>query len=277
MNRRGGAGPGRVAERAVVDALTRVHWAVPWLAPYRASGLRVTQWVAEGATVAEALNAELARSPIVLMAGPLSFVPQAELPAGVAYEAHIAATARVPTRELLHDLFNGLVWLRFAPLKRRLNELQVEQLALRRPGDRRGAVRDALTLFDENAAWLSLPPLPSDALARRDWSALFITHRAAWADARPVVFGHGLLEKLTQPRPAITAHAWRVPTDATQAGEAGDDAAQDWLCGHLAPAVLAARGHHPLPVLGVPGWWTANADPAFYADATVFRPPPRVA
>ncbi|HMM24565.1 MAG TPA: DUF3025 domain-containing protein [Pseudoxanthomonas mexicana] len=30
----------------------------------------------------------------------------------------------------------------------------------------------------------------------------------------------------------------------------------------------------PLPVLGVPGWWDGNADPAFYADAAVFRPPP---
>lgn len=274
MNRRGGAGLGRVGQRAVGDALTRVDWAAPWLAPYRASGLRVTQRVAEGATVAEALNAELALSPITLTDGMLCFVPQAELPAGVAYEAYIASTARVPTRELLHDLFNGLVWLRFAHLKRRLNELQAEQLAAQRAGDHRGAVRDALTLFDENAAWLSLPPLLSDALDRRDWSALFITHRAAWAGARPVLFGHGLLDKLTQPRPAITAHTWLVPPSA-QNGEARDDEAQDWLCGHLGPAVLAARGHQPLPVLGVPGWWAANADPGFYLDATVFRPPRR--
>ena len=26
-------------------------------------------------------------------------------------------------------------------------------------------------------------------------------------------------------------------------------------------------------VLGIPGWWAANEDPAFYADAKVFRPP----
>jgi hypothetical protein len=25
-------------------------------------------------------------------------------------------------------------------------------------------------------------------------------------------------------------------------------------------------------VLGVPGWWPANQDPAFYRDAAVFRP-----
>jgi cytochrome P450 len=28
----------------------------------------------------------------------------------------------------------------------------------------------------------------------------------------------------------------------------------------------------PLPVLGIPGWWPANRDPSFYADAQVFRP-----
>ncbi len=28
-----------------------------------------------------------------------------------------------------------------------------------------------------------------------------------------------------------------------------------------------------LPVLGVPGWWPANEDEAFYDDASVFRPP----
>ncbi|MFN7122209.1 MAG: DUF3025 domain-containing protein, partial [Hydrogenophaga sp.] len=29
----------------------------------------------------------------------------------------------------------------------------------------------------------------------------------------------------------------------------------------------------PLPVLGVPGWWPANEDAGFYADASVFRAP----
>ena len=34
----------------------------------------------------------------------------------------------------------------------------------------------------------------------------------------------------------------------------------------LAPKPFAA-----LPVLGVPGWWSENEAPAFYADAAVFR------
>ena len=41
----------------------------------------------------------------------------------------------------------------------------------------------------------------------------------------------------------------------------------------LTAAELATKPFTPLPVLGVPGWWPANQDPAFYDDATVFRPP----
>jgi hypothetical protein len=28
----------------------------------------------------------------------------------------------------------------------------------------------------------------------------------------------------------------------------------------------------PLPLLGIPGWWGANEDPAFYANTDYFRP-----
>ncbi len=74
----------------------------------------------------------------------------------------------------------------------------------------RGALRDALTLFDENAAVLQAPSDLTDALRRRDWHTLFVTQRAQWHAAHLVVFGHALLEKLLQPRKAITAHVWLV-------------------------------------------------------------------
>ncbi|RYF02650.1 MAG: DUF3025 domain-containing protein, partial [Oxalobacteraceae bacterium] len=53
-----------------------------------------------------------------------SFVTQDALPPGTAYEAHIFATATIPTRDNLHDFFNGLVWLHFSEAKLRLNALQ---------------------------------------------------------------------------------------------------------------------------------------------------------
>ena len=104
------------------------------------------------------------------------------------------------------------------------------------------------------------------ALAARDWHGLFIRHRAAWADARLVLFGHALVEKLVAPRKSITAHTWLVP-DAAPA--ALDRLAADWTA-----ADVMRRRFLPLQVLGVPGWWPANEAPAYYDDPAVFRPPP---
>ncbi|GAA5231162.1 hypothetical protein GCM10025794_35750 [Massilia kyonggiensis] len=57
----------------------------------------------------DAFNANAARLGLVNAdAKPIRFVPQADLPEGVAYEAFIGATGGVPTRENLHDFFNGL-------------------------------------------------------------------------------------------------------------------------------------------------------------------------
>lgn len=243
--------------------LPPVDWSAPWLAPWREVGERVATRAATGGGVAAALNAELVRQPVVLAAGALVFVPQADLPAGVPYEAHIAATARVPTRDNLHDLFNGLAWLHHPRLKRRLNEGQAEALRRDGVGPARGPLRDGLTLFDENGAWVQLPAALAEAWQRRDWTSLFVRRRADWAAARVTLFGHALLDKLTAPRKAITAHAWALPVDCPPSE------ADAWFAHQLDRGLPP---HHPLVVLGVPGWWAPNADPAFYADPAVFRP-----
>ena len=186
----------------------------------------------------------------------MHFVPQADLPAGEAYEAFIHRSGQVPTRDNLHDAFNGLAWLTQPALKQRLNQLQAAEIAVRGVAAQRGPVRDALTLFDENGALLQAPAVLMEALRQRDWHGLFITHRARWAEARLTLFGHALLEKLAiAPRKALTAHVL--------------------LCDE--PLALAAEGwagkpFAPLPVLGVPGWWPGNDDPRFYDDPAVFRP-----
>jgi hypothetical protein len=76
-------------------------------------------------SVAEALNAAAAG-----IDGFVRFVEQSELPAGESYEAFIARTACVPTRDNLHDLFNGLMWLSYPKTKRLLNTFQAQQIAL---------------------------------------------------------------------------------------------------------------------------------------------------
>lgn len=242
----------------MADELEGIDWAAPWLAPYRAVGEPLAQQVHAGRRCAQVLDGAGA---------PVRFVPQAALPAGQAYEQFIFEQQRVPTRDGLHDFFNGLVWLRFPHAKRRLNQLQAAQIAADGVLPVRGPVRDAITVFDENAALLQAPDALWDALAARDWPRLFITLRPLWAQARLTLFGHALLEKLVQPRKAITAHVYRVPLDLAS------DALDAWLAQDLQAPRLAGKPFVPLPVLGVPGWWLPNEATVFYADAQVFRPP----
>lgn len=237
-------------------ALGEIDWSRPWLAPWRERGEDLARRARESGLVA-ALNASVPDR------AALCFVDQAALPRGESYEAFIARTRRVPTRENLHDLLNGLVWLEYPVLKRRLNTLQAAQIAAAARSALRGPVRDALTLFDENAALLYAPSALVRALRERDWHALFVTHRSAWTRAELTLFGHALIEKLTQPRKAITAHV-RLLTQPL-----GDGAE---LAASLTPQGLAAKPFLPLPVLGVPGWWPENEAASFYDDAAVFRP-----
>ena len=226
----------------------------PWLSPYALLARRVLH-VANSQSVVDALNAARSDSP----ASP-RFVDHSELPAGEPYESFVARTGYVPTRENLHDLFNGLMWLSYPQTKRRLNALQARQIALHGISGARGSLRDALTVFDENAAVLQAPAGLVEALRQRDWHTLFVAGRAQWQSARLVILGHALLEKLMQPRKAITGHVWII--------EELTDAA---LASSLTPERLHTRLFLALPVLGVPGWWDANTESGFYDDVDVFR------
>jgi Protein of unknown function (DUF3025) len=225
-----------------------------WLAPHNGILERTLQLVAS-ASVAHALNEVSKDHPC-----PVRFVDHAELPAHEPYEAFIARTGAVPTRDDPHDLLNGIAWLAYPRTKQRLNALQSSAIAREGIAGARGELRDALTLFDENGAVLSAPAALVDALRARDWHSLFVARRELWQSAQLVLFGHALLEKLAQPRKAITAHVWMADTSDAP------------LAATFSAERLTPRAFLPLPVLGVPGWWPANEDPAFYADAAVFRP-----
>lgn len=239
-----------------------VDWDRPWLAPYRIDGVAVCAMLEAGAATAQALNAMACGRRPTLAAGAVSFIAPSELPDDTAYEAFIARTARVPTRDNLHDLFNGLVWLTFPSLKRRLNELQAAQIDQAGVTATRGAVRDALTLFDENAAIWRADVAMFEALRSRDWSSLFVERRVDWSSTEVILFGHALLEKLVTPRKPITAHAWWMPLEADL---------DSFVMNELRADRLATKPWLPLPVLGVPGWWGENVAPDFYKDDAVFR------
>jgi len=231
-----------------------IDWRAPWLAHYKATALEFS-----GSDVAEALNAATG--------SPVLFVSQSNLPDGQAYEQFIFDTQTVPTRDNLHDFFNGLCWLTFPQTKTKLNQLQAAQLALDGVQQTRGPVRDALTLFDENAAFLLAPQPLWDALIARDWQRLFVELRPMWKDAQLVLFGHALLEKLVNPRKPITAHVYHAQPAIYSIAEL--DA---WIAADITADKLAIKPFAPLPVLGVPGWWAENEKLSFYEDILVFRP-----
>ncbi|HYD74963.1 DUF3025 domain-containing protein [Ramlibacter sp.] len=236
-----------------------IDWGAPWFQPLREPGERVAARVAQGSSVAQALGAE--PDP------PVRFVAQSALPDGEPYERFIFEQRACPTRDNLHDFFNGLCWLRMPKTKRRLNELQAAQIAANGIGGRRGPVRDAGTLFDENGALLQAPAPIWDSLLARDWRALFIELRPLWSRARVMVFGHALLEQLARPRKNLTAHVWAEPCPLATPEEA--DA---WLSRRCTAQRLAAKPFTPLPVLGIPNWWPENQNFSWYDDSTVFRP-----
>jgi Protein of unknown function (DUF3025) len=280
--------------------LAHIDWRAPWWNPWRAVGQQVAARVLAGARVCDALGSvqmalsgpplspklegapEASRSPPTC----IQFVPQTALPEGVAYETFIFESGQVPTRENLHDFFNGLAWLVFPHTKRRLNALQYGALATGGVQATRGALRDALTLFDENAAiWPcasgSVPHSARDttsqlidALRAKQWQRACVDLRAHWRGNVPVLFGHALLEKLVTPYKSITAHVFIAQSATIIIATADLDKT---VAAQLSPATLDPKPFIPLPVLGVPLWCTANEDPAFYDDAQVFRAPQGIA
>lgn len=256
----------------MAHGLEAIDWTAPWLEPWRhvgASTARLAQQAGLGC--AAALNAAV-QSATAFPQAPVHFVPQSALPIGEAYEAFIFRTRQVPTRDGLHDFFNGMCWLHFPATKTRLNQLQAAQIAATGIQPVRGPARDALTIFDENAAFFQGPDVLWDALAAKDWQALFVAHRPLWAQAQLVLFGHALLEKLVAPRKPITAHVYRA--NAASPTLTDLDA---WMAADLNADKLATKPFAHLPVLGVPDWWPQNSDPGFYADTSVFRPPRPIA
>lgn len=235
-----------------------MDWSAPWFARWRAAGAAVEERWTAGTPLHHALNDAGAA---------VRFVPQEELPEGVPYERFIFDSGCCPVRPGLHDFFNGLCWLQFPRAKQALNRLQAQEIAQRGVAGRRGPVRDAITVFDENGALLDAPAALWDALERRAWRELFVELRPLWAQARLLVFGHALLEKLVVPRKDLTAHVWHAQCALDSIADV--DA---WLAARCTTEVLAGKPFTPLPVLGVPGWWPGNENFSFYDDSLVFRP-----
>lgn len=222
---------------------------------------------------------------------PIRFVDQGCLPEGEAYESFIANTGKIPTRDNHHDLLNGLIWLNFPQSKAVFNGLHAKDILQHGIHNARTALRNALTVFDENGGIVvSSDRLLLEQLQAFKWQAALVTHRTNWlAQHRTIAFfpfGHALLEKLVEPRKNITSHtllilvdeAWFEQSIANQRNQL--DTAIAKMFRELAMPDLAnnavnlsSKSFQPLPVMGIPGYSDDNVIPAFYQDEAVFRRP----
>ncbi|MGG1355483.1 DUF3025 domain-containing protein [Psychrobacter pacificensis] len=218
----------------------------------------------------------------------LQFVSQNALPEGEAYEHFIGTTGNIPTRDNLHDLFNGSIWLTFPKTKAVLNYYHMLEIAKQGVSERRGRVRDTITVFDENGAVLvTADPNIGEALVDFDWQSSLVRPRDKWDDptqpddsaqAAVYIFGHALLEQLLYPRKPLCAHS--IVIHVTQRFftlplaeriRFLDDKVAEYMDTLLSKDDVTPRQLAPLPILGVPHFWAENAVPDFYEDSYVFR------
>ena len=218
----------------------------------------------------------------------LQFVSQKALLAGEAYERFIGTTGNIPTRDNLHDLFNGSIWLTFPKTKALLNYYHMLEIDQQGIGASRGRVRDTITVFDENGAILvTAESSIGKALIDFNWQESLVAPRDKWdepkqlnkqAQAAVYIFGHALLEKLLHPRKALCAHS--IVINVTQDFFALslserinllDQKVADYMDALLSQPDVTPRKLSPLPILGVPHYWAENANSSFYDDSHVFR------
>jgi hypothetical protein len=216
----------------------------------------------------------------------LSFVePESgPLPFERRYEPRTYLTGEVQTRpHNWHDALNALAWLTFSRCKAAVNGRHYSNIEMQyrlNPGDAsRDRLRDALTLADESGVLVAC----SDAglvrlLQEFRWKELFWRRRQeVEAGMEFFLLGHGLMEKALSPFIGFTGHGLVFPVQRgfhrlplEQRIAALDRRAAE-LVERAAAATLRAA-LHPLPLLGVPGWWEPNRQESFYDNTDYFRP-----
>lgn len=197
---------------------------------------------------------------------------------GRPYEQRLYETGELEFRENnWHDWFNLMIWFAYPRAKAALNARHHAAWAAA-PVSGRGAVRDALTMFDESGlVVLADDAALLDLLRGFEWKALFCDRRAdCLTRLRVLPFGHALCEKAIAPYRGITGQALLFEV-TPQVLKLDDRELLAVIDERLAATIAAAgtlattRELAPLPVLGIPGWCADNADPAYYDDTQQFR------
>jgi Protein of unknown function (DUF3025) len=211
---------------------------------------------------------------------PIRFVaPADDESISMHYEKRIAETGEIATRENWHDFFNAVQWLTFPKSKAVISEMHARLMTAQIDGAKvRSIPRDVLTLFDEGGVIVtSADESLLTHIRNFEWKKLFVERRAeAGKNINFYLAGHSVLEKMLDPFVGVTAKALLLKVENNflalshkeQLHEI-DSRAAAWLMNEV--SLVSTRNLHPLPILGIPGWFAANESPSFYDDAHYFR------
>jgi hypothetical protein len=200
------------------------------------------------------------------------------------YEARIYLQGEIQTRlHNWHDYFQVLIWCLFPRLKAALNARHYTEASKRlqtvAPQGNRGAVENALTLFDECGVIIACDDVGLlQGIRDFRWKEIFWRQRQRLQRRLScVVFGHALYEKALSPYVGMTGQALLLKTPS--AFQALSPAQQtDRLDQELArllattPSLSGPEFLTPFPLLGMPGWDRNNSNEAYYDNADYFRP-----
>ncbi len=234
---------------------------------------------------------------------PLAPGGTADAGAALDWERAIAATACVRLREgSWHDAFNATAWLAFPRTKAALNAVHVAAGVVAAGGavaasvaaktaaapgaNARTRARDAATLLDESGILVACADARIvGAWREHRWRDAFGDAATLGASLAAWVIGHGVLDKLRAPFPALTAKALvlpmapsTLPVDAEARRAVADRCAADWIAARgaaFAPADLIPLPLAALPALAWPplaGRPPMSAEPRRFDDVAVFRP-----
>ncbi|ALS98931.1 DUF3025 domain-containing protein [Lacimicrobium alkaliphilum] len=210
------------------------------------------------------------------------FVAQDELDMGeTGYEEFIHRYRQIPTRtQNWHDLFNALIWRQFPQAKTALNQLHMQDIE-RFGAKSRTPRRDRITHFDECGVILAYSNSDiAQMLRNHRWQQALYDNRDCWGQSiQAFIFGHANYEMLLHPYIGltgkwlgieVTAAFFESTTSLPARLQALDTALHNRL---INQDCLAQKGHlHPLPLLGIPGWWEQNQQPEFYLNTDYFMP-----
>jgi len=215
---------------------------------------------------------------------PLRFVSQSGKAGSweEGYEPRIYLQGEIQTRlRNWHDYFQVMIWSTYPRAKVALNDIHFHQIQSRilqnRNTNTRGAIENALTIFDECGAIIVVRDNAySDLIKSFRWKELFWERRNALLDnMQCYIFGHALYEKALHPYLGMTAHAILLQPDRTFFASDGETRQRmiDVLLAEFIyqGRIQSPRDLNPFPMLGMPGWWENN-QASFYDNEAYFRP-----